>query len=370
MKTGRFAAIVLAAGLSSRMGAFKPLLPLGESTIVDRVITTFLKSNVDVYLVVGYHRDELVPAVKDKNVTVIENPDYERDMFTSVQVGVRGLRTDHKWFFVMPVDIPLVRPATVVRLMTEAEKHPNSVLYPTFNLRRGHPVLIPSRLIPQITQWIKDGGLKALLSVDDNRVDVEVPDSNVVFDIDTPEDFQQLRHRWQHYDVPSDMECDVILNSISSVTLDIREHCYKVAEVAVCIGRALVEAGWKPDLEVIRAAAVLHDLARSRPGHAAEGSRLLSSMGFDRIGEIVAVHMDLPDNDPALSLESKVVFLADKLVKGTTLVTIEQRYDAVSRAFGVNPDIEAAISGHKTRALLVRSELELCIGRPLERIIL
>lgn len=369
MNTRCFAAVVLAAGMSSRMGTLKPVLCLGEGTITDRVIATFLQNNVEVYLVVGHRKDEILAAIAHPNVCIVENPNYERGMFTSVQAGVSRLHTDHRWFFVMPVDIPLVRPATVARLMTEAGNHPGSVVYPTFGGQRGHPVLIPSRLAQPILRSEGDGGLKALLSADDDCLDVVVPDSNIVFDVDSPEDFQQLRHRYQRYDVPTDLECDAILDDICRVPPDVRAHCRKVAEVAALIGRSLAEAGRKVDLEAIRAAAMLHDLARQLPGHATEGGKLLGTMGFDRIGAIVAAHTDLPDSDPPPSLESKVVFLADKLVKGTTLVAVEQRYDFASRAFGATPDIAAAISGRRARALRVRRELELYIGRPLERVV-
>jgi len=191
------AAIVLAAGLSSRMGSLKPLLPLGEGTIADHVIATFAANNVEVYLVVGYRKKEIAASIKDRSVNIVENPQYEQGMFTSVQAGVRRLRRSHKRFFVMPVDIPLVSPATVGQLMTEARSHPRSILYPTFGGRRGHPVLIPARLVEPILQWKKDGGLKALLSADMDFAEVPVRDSNVVFDVDGPDDFTELLGRLQ-----------------------------------------------------------------------------------------------------------------------------------------------------------------------------
>jgi molybdenum cofactor cytidylyltransferase len=198
MKTGDYAAIVLAAGFSSRMDGFKATLPLGGVTLTEHVISTFLQNDVEVYLVVGYRQDEVRAAIRKLKINVVENPDYRYGMFTSVQAGARKLRADHRGFFVLPVDIPLVMPATIARLMNEAEKHPDSIIYPVFNGRRGHPPLIPSALIPTIVGWNKDGGLKAVLSTyEESVLNVVVTDSNILFDIDTPGDYKELLDRFQ-----------------------------------------------------------------------------------------------------------------------------------------------------------------------------
>jgi molybdenum cofactor cytidylyltransferase len=113
MKGGGYAAIILAAGFSSRMGRFKPLLPLGKETITDHLIATYLRNGVDVYLVVGYRQEELRAAVKARHVRIVENPDYPRGMFTGVLAGLRSLKDGYRGAFVNPVDIPLVSPATI-----------------------------------------------------------------------------------------------------------------------------------------------------------------------------------------------------------------------------------------------------------------
>ncbi len=77
MKAGHVASVVLAAGFSRRAVNFKPLLPLGQESIVDHVISTFLQNRVDVYLVVGYRQIEVRAAIEDRDVTIIDNPDYE-----------------------------------------------------------------------------------------------------------------------------------------------------------------------------------------------------------------------------------------------------------------------------------------------------
>ena len=370
MKRGRVAVVILAAGLSSRSASFKPLLPLGEGTIIERVISIFQHNNVDVHVVVGHHRDEVRTTIKNPNVTIIENPDYEHGMFTSVQAGVLDLGSDYDGFFIMPVDIPLVRPETIARLLSESEQNTDKIIYPVFGGHRGHPPFVPASLISAILGWNKDGGLKAVLSGYENKaLQVPVPDENILFDVDTPEDYQELLNRFQRIQIPTDDECEAILD-IFRVPQDVQQHSLRVAEVAAIIGKALNESGHKADMEAIRSAAILHDIAKEQPEHDAAGGWMLRSMGFGYIGDIVAVHTELGDADAKITLESKIVYLADKFVNGTRLVNVEERYQSSKNRFAATPEIEANIARRKARALGVKQELELLIGCPLEKLIL
>lgn len=80
----------------------------------------------------------------------------------------------------------------------EAEKeNPGKIIYPTYDGKRGHPPLIPSRLLPGILGWRKNGGLKAVLkSYEKLALEVPVPDSFILLDIDAPEDYQELLKRY------------------------------------------------------------------------------------------------------------------------------------------------------------------------------
>jgi HD superfamily phosphohydrolase YqeK len=259
----------------------------------------------------------------------------------------------------MPVDIPLVRPATIARLLAESENNPVTIIYPFFDGRRGHPPLIPASLIPSIVNFTGDGGLKAVLTAyADRSLDVIVPDSNILFDVDTAEDYRELLIRHRQLDIPTKAERRVIMNDICKAPQKIIQHCQKVAEVALSIGQSLNQAGQSVSLELIQAAAELHDLAREYPDHESEGARILRGMGFNRIAGIVAVHMDMPDDTTGIPMEAKIVFLADKIVQGTSVVTIEERYHSASLAYGKTPDIIVEIEARKTRALKVKREIE------------
>lgn len=198
MKARRFAAIILAGGLSNRMKEFKPLLPLGEATVTDRIISTFLSAGVDVFLVTGYRHQDIETVIKKYNVTIIYNPDFAKGMFSSIQAGVRQLPPEYQAFFLNPVDIPLVRTATIQSMMAAAKENPGKIIYPTFNGKRGHPPLIPSSLIPAISGWDKNSGLKAVLKLHEQLArEVAVADNFILLDIDTPKDYHKLLKQYR-----------------------------------------------------------------------------------------------------------------------------------------------------------------------------
>jgi molybdenum cofactor cytidylyltransferase len=351
------------------MRRFKPLLPLGGATVADHVIATLRGAGAAVFLVVGHRHDEITARIDKQDITIVYNPDYAQGMFSSIRAGIRRLPPAYRGFFVLPVDIPLVRRATFLRLMETAARSPRNIVYPVFRGKRGHPPLVPAHLAPAILGWGGEGGLKGVLAArEDLAVEVAVADGRILFDIDTPGDYRRLRELFRRDEVPTDAECREILNTICRVTPARIRHSRRVARAAVAIGRALGAAGIPVDLELVRAAALLHDVAKGQPKHDIAGGRQLREMGFGRTGDIVAVHSDLAGGDTGLPLESKVVFLADKLIKGETPVSLKKRYGTSLRP-GATPEFVAGILERLDIAEEVKRWLEGLVGRPLEEII-
>jgi molybdenum cofactor cytidylyltransferase len=186
------AALILAAGYSSRMGKFKPLLPLGNATVVERCVRLFLETGVkNVCVVIGHQAQDLVPVVERLNVLWTINENFQEGMFSSIQAGVRSLN-DSVAFFLLPVDIPLVRNSTVIELLN-AYHDGLDVLYPCFQGRRGHPPLISNSLFPGILAWKEEGGLRSFLAQHQRRTaNVEVPDDNILLDMDTLDQYEKI----------------------------------------------------------------------------------------------------------------------------------------------------------------------------------
>ena len=387
MTEAGLAAIVLAAGKSTRMGCDKPLLPLGDRTVVERVVDLFQSSGItDVRVVVGHHAERLMPVVRIAGAEAVFNPRYAEGMFTSVAAGVRALDSRCPGFFILPVDVPLVRKHTIRRLADawrtdRADGDPKTdagraVLHPTFMGRRGHPPLIGSGHIREILKWNGDGGLRAYLSEQGGCArEIPVADRFILTDMDTPEDYCHINSGFQGIDLPSSEECKALMVDILAVPPPVWHHCLAVADVAVILGQALnraLERGSKSNmlsLNLIRAAALVHDLARNKPDHARAGAAYLRGMGFPSVADIVAVHMALPPSPENRIEEAGIVFLADKLVAGNVRVTLEDRFDRQIARFGDDPDAAAAIARRLARARAVRDDVERRIGRTIASVL-
>lgn len=188
-------AIILAAGYSSRMGAFKPLLPFGGKTVLERAIELFRTAGIhDIRVVVGHRSSELLPLLERLDVTPLPNGRYQEGMFSSVLTAAKSLEAGDGAFFLLPVDIPLVRRESIELLARSYGSAAKGILYPAFRGRRGHPPLIATSYRDSILSWHGDGGLKALLKqYETNSATIETGDVGTLLDMDTPEDYERLQ---------------------------------------------------------------------------------------------------------------------------------------------------------------------------------
>jgi molybdenum cofactor cytidylyltransferase len=183
-------AIVLAAGKSERMGSPKALLPISGRTFLENIIDAVSRTSIEeTVVVVGHHRKEIEAAVKLQSV--VFNPDYEKGMITSFQAGIRALSWDASGAVLFLVDHPLVEPATIEAMI--ANLAPNRIVLPTFQGRRGHPVLFASEVLAEVLALPSSEGANIVVRKDPNRI-VEVPVNapGILVDVDTPEQFEKL----------------------------------------------------------------------------------------------------------------------------------------------------------------------------------
>lgn len=195
----RIAAIILAAGCSSRMGTLKPILKLGKQTILKRAISLFQDFGIaDVIVVVGHRANELISQVENCRARAITNEQFERGMFSSVQAGVKALSPDSHAFFVLPVDIPLVHPRTIKDLLEAYRSGNSQIVFPAFLGKRGHPPLMSARYRNEILSYCGDEGLRGFFGKHNRHSErVEVADEMILFDLDTPADYKALLARFR-----------------------------------------------------------------------------------------------------------------------------------------------------------------------------
>jgi CTP:molybdopterin cytidylyltransferase MocA len=347
------------------MQRFKPLLTLGGRTVLERVVSLYRNGGVtDIRVVTGFRSEAIRSALAALPVAVVHNPAHDTGMFSSVLTGINTLPADVSSFFVHPVDIPLVRPHTLVMLMEAFDEHPSPVVYPVFDDTRGHPPLVDAALKDTILSYDGNGGLSALLRrFDAMALDVQVADEGVLLDVDTPDDFQRMATRLTASDRLTEYECRVLMEKVRQLPGPLITHCHYVACVAAALARAINDNGGAIDVGLVQSTAWVHDVARMEKSHAAAGARLLDAMGFPAMAALVASHMDIRLSQDSPVDEAQIVYLADKLVAGTTLVSLKQRFDAKLKKYGHDPKVSEIILQRRRAALSIQCKVERMSGR-------
>lgn len=190
-------AIVMAAGLSSRMGTFKQLLPYRDKKVISSIVEVLLLSQItNTYVVVGYNQDQVKEELCNYRITTLYNPYYEEGMHTSVMCAVKSIPYDCDGFMMVLGDQPEISVKLIDSLIEAKSKTNKGIIIPSFVNRKGHPVIFDKKYIEQARNLDPDKGLKAL--VQNNKDDIcylIVNDESVLFDIDTPSDYENLIKR-------------------------------------------------------------------------------------------------------------------------------------------------------------------------------
>lgn len=401
----KFSALIPAAGLSRRMHHYKPLLELGSLTLIEKVIVLFQECGVkDIVVVTGHNRERVEPLIQKSGARAIFNPDFRSGMLSSIQRGVQALSPQSGGFFLLPADIPLIRPSTIHTLISSALSAslaaPSDIaessdsygdvksssrviipepIIPQFNREDGHPPLIPVWLIPEILSLSGDSNLGELLMSRQKRAE-QVHDRGIMMDADTWSDYELLKQRYQTLNIPDSQECQSIINATLEGEEIIKAHLNLVAETALKLAEAVkaeqkirqphnINAAIYPDLDLnlIMAGALLHDIRKREKNHADAGAKFLLSLGFPGVADIVAQHMDLNCPLPAHLTEAQIVYFADKLCSSTTL---ELNYgERFKEKMAKNPDGKNEIARRYEDTRQIHARIEAASGRSIRSIL-
>ncbi|BHH81864.1 DVU_1551 family NTP transferase [Desulforhopalus sp. 52FAK] len=356
--------VILSGGYSSRMDGFKPLMKLGKKHLLEHVVELFRGAGVDkIVAVTGHKKGEVKAEAERLGIKSTHNKDYDSGMFSSVCAGAKQMKQVDA-FFVLPVDIPLIRPSTVSTLIKQkCEKY---VVYPTFLGERGHPPLIPAKLIAPILQYNGKGGLKGLLE-QHSSLDVPVWDEGILLDADTPKDFSVLKKRLSQMDMGSRAE----VKALSQLAMRKRgqDHGMAVADIACKIGKAMNKKGYSLDMELLYNSALLHDIAKGKSHHEEKGAELLTELGLNRLADIVEAHRDATLPKSGRLTEKELVCLADKVVRGTNRMPVQSRFGEKLQIYAKDTEACNAIKKRLARAKELETVVVDCIGCSLEKLL-
>jgi CTP:molybdopterin cytidylyltransferase MocA len=191
-------AVVLAAGLSSRMGRPKATLPIGEDdTFLTRIVRTFLDAGVDDVVVVVGHEAEAIASSFGRSALparFVHNPAFSQGQFSSILAGLRAIdRPGVEAMLLTLVDLPLVRTATVRAVIEQYRRTRAPVVRPTNGSRHGHPVLIARSVFDALCHADPNAGAKSIVRAYASPAgELAVDDEGAFNDVDTPEEYARL----------------------------------------------------------------------------------------------------------------------------------------------------------------------------------
>ncbi|MBI4526219.1 MAG: nucleotidyltransferase family protein [Deltaproteobacteria bacterium] len=193
------AAVVLSAGESSRMGRPKALLPIGDKTFIEAIVSALRETRVEkIVVVLGHNPDEIKSKIVHLPVEVLLNPNYTSGQLSSLIVAIRylGNEKDIEGVLVHLVDHPFLNPALVNHMIDRFEESKKLIVVPRYRGRRGHPVLFSRRLFAELLETPLDQGAKAVVHAHrDETLEIDAEEEGVIVDIDTPEEYRKYARR-------------------------------------------------------------------------------------------------------------------------------------------------------------------------------
>ncbi|MCE5348326.1 MAG: NTP transferase domain-containing protein [Bacteroidales bacterium] len=363
MTNTSIAAIIISGGYSSRMGSFKPFLKFGKKSAIEIIIDTYKSAGIsNIIVVAGYKGSEVAEKLRDSGTTCIQNENFAKGMFTSVIKGVKALDANVSAFFMQPVDIPLVKKNTIEALKNKYLESGKGITYPDFCGTTGHPPLIDCKYREAILISNGEGGLKRILrEYSYDSISVPVFDKAILMDMDIKEDFEKLLE-YANAAAPDMEECCSILD-IYKVPENIIRHCRKVAEVSVEIFHSLDNTGYQLNECALKAAAMLHDIARKEKNHARAGEKIMQEIGYGKVGSIIGSHTDIEVDDKERITEGEILYLADKLVKEDKAISIEERFNQSLNKYKNNPELLKKIVNRRNAAYKIIKKIETATGK-------
>ncbi len=280
----RYAAVIAAAGLSSRMREFKPMLCMGENTMIETVIQNFKDAGVEeIVVVAGYKAELLQRHLEPAGIRVCENPDYAKTkMFDSLKLGLRALDGSYDAVFFTPGDVPLVH-AETIRLM---QKENAPIARPVYQGQLGHPVMVQGRLIPKLLDYPGERGLLgAVESLGEPILDLQVDDVGAILDADTPNDFKVLHRRSMELRSGGQLwpdirihiaKGDTILTPETAQFLEMIDHTGSIQNACACTHMSYT-SGWRKLNHIEKELG--YPLVARQPGGASGGGSSLTDKG-------------------------------------------------------------------------------------------
>jgi molybdenum cofactor cytidylyltransferase len=188
--------VVLAAGLSRRMGLAKLLLDWGGQPVIRRAVEQVRAGGVkDLIVVLGHEGEAIREALKGLPVRFAQNPEPEAGQASSIACGISALGPGVEAAIIALGDQPALPPDVVPRLLDTFKQTRKSVVAPLYQGVQGNPVLFAASVFPELRSLTGDRGGRAVVEKEPGRVATVPFDLTVPPDLDTLEEYERLRPR-------------------------------------------------------------------------------------------------------------------------------------------------------------------------------
>ena len=193
------AGIILAAGAATRFGRPKQLLRVKDKYLIERVLDAALNSRLArIVLVLGYPHQKILEAlgkkVQHSKLHIEINPHYKKGQSHSLRVGLSAVSDDFSAVMFLLGDQPMLDSATINTLLERFWSADKDICVPTYRGQRKSPAIFNSRFYSQLRDIKGDIGARQLIDDNPNQVlAIEIDDPLCFFDIDTPQDFENLK---------------------------------------------------------------------------------------------------------------------------------------------------------------------------------
>ena len=188
----KLAAIVLAAGKSSRMGTNKLLLEVGSKRVLDHNLSKL--SPIPTIVVLGHRPEDIRGLAEAQGATTVHNPNYEMGMTTSFQAGLRTLPDDIDAVFMVLSDTFGFKPELLARMVDGLEENGEALIAsPIHESKRGHPVLFRREILEEFMELGDNETMKDVVNRHESRHIYVESDIWATIDLDTPEDLDRIR---------------------------------------------------------------------------------------------------------------------------------------------------------------------------------
>lgn len=353
MKNNRIGAVIVAGGLSSRMKDFKPLMRIGNKTMIETTINNFQLLGIEnIVIVTGFRSIDIENKLSGYNVKIVKNKKFETThMFDSVCIGLKQLEPMVEMTFVTPSDSPFVQQFTLKKMIEELKNFNLKIVQPSYEGKDGHPILMNREAIENLLMHDGTRGMQGAIENINERKNVGFVDPGIILDADNISDYLRLLEFDENRNCPSIELCEKLQNYFS-LPDNVKKHCNKVAHAALNICIKLSDEGIELNKNIVVAASMLHDIAKGVPNHEKVGAGWLRDMGYGEIAEIVEEHMELSIDAGELT-EKEVVYLADKLVKEDNIVSINERFSYKENFFDFDEPVMKIVKKRKEQALKI-----------------